>query len=754
MPSLYHDTGYEISHLMSEIEHGSLALPDIQRPFVWSNTKIRDLFDSLYKGFPVGTLMFWETGSTPQVRQIGESGNRTPSRLIIDGQQRLTSLWAVMKGVEVLDKKFAKRRVRLAFNPATEAFEVPDAAIKNDPMFLSDITPLWTGGYRQTTRKFLDRLRDVREFSNDELNAFEERLDRVRDLQRFRFQVIQLTDTADPTMVSEVFVRINSKGVSLQQTDFILTLMSVHWEEGRAALERFARSAVDPRAASPNAANPFINPNAGQMLRTAIGVAFKRGKLTSAYSILRGRDPDSGDYSVEQRDSNFAQLQAAQEQVINMQNWHDYLSALRWAGFWDSKLVSSETCVIYCYALWLIGRIDHGLPREALRTLIGRYFFMAQTTRRYTSSPESTFEGDLNRLKRAERTPQGFLTVIDGLIDANLTDDYFGSTMPTRLDSSSSRSPEFMAYRAALLVLDADVLLSTTRMRDRVDANTQGIRGLELHHLFPRAYLEAKGQDYKSINAVANKAVLEWPTNVEIGAKPPATYWPQVADAFGDQGRLARQCELHALAENWFDMDYQGFLADRRQRMAQVVRSAFAHLTQLARKEAPEPESNTRDTQDQFTETDSVECKSTFRVNLHTGEVDKRMEHAVAKTVAAFFNSGGGTLFIGVDDDGNILGLADDIATLGRRASLDGFELSLRETLQNYMSRPTVGLVKVNFPDNAGYCRVDVLPASQPVFCASANSTKDKHNFYVRDGNATRQLYGEHQMSYSQRHWN
>ena len=249
MPTLYRDTGYSLTHLIEDIKHGNIALPDIQRPFVWSAAKVRDLFDSMYRGYPVGTLMLWETGAEVGTRQVGGGErDRVPKLLIVDGQQRLTSLYAVLTGRLVLTKSFEKRRIRIAFRPTDETFEVTDAAIERDPEFIADVTVLWANGYKSTVRDFMTRLGNSRdaEFDHAEQDHLEERIDRVRDLRDFRFQVIELNAGADEEQVAEVFVRTNSKGVTLNQADFILTLLSVHWEKGRLQIETFCRDAVDP----------------------------------------------------------------------------------------------------------------------------------------------------------------------------------------------------------------------------------------------------------------------------------------------------------------------------------------------------------------------------------------------------------------------------------------------------------------------------------------------------------------------------
>ena len=204
----------------------------------------------MYRGYRVGTLLFWETGAVVGIRQIGGGGKEKVDKLlIVDGQQRLTSLFAVLTGQCVLTKTLDEKNIRIAFRPSDETFEVTDAAIRRDPEFIPDITVLWAEGYKSTVRDFMARLAESRDTvpEDAEQDWLEESIDRVRDLRDFRFQVIQLNAQADEEQVAEIFVRINSEGVKLNQADFILTLMSVHWEKGRQQLEEFCRNAVDPR---------------------------------------------------------------------------------------------------------------------------------------------------------------------------------------------------------------------------------------------------------------------------------------------------------------------------------------------------------------------------------------------------------------------------------------------------------------------------------------------------------------------------
>ncbi|MXW61024.1 MAG: DUF262 domain-containing protein [Acidimicrobiaceae bacterium] len=632
-PTLYRDTGYSLSFLVEDIDRGNLALPDIQRPFVWSAAKVRDLFDSLYKGFPVGTLLFWETGAETNSRKIGGGeADTVPRLLIVDGQQRLTSLYAVLTGQQVLTSSYEHRHIRIAFRPSDETFEVADAAIGRDPEFIPDITALWKPGYKSVVRDFLSRLAQGRDenLPESEEDELEERMDRVRDLRDFRFQTIELNANADEEQVADIFVRINSEGVQLKQADFILTLMSVHWEKGRQQLESFCRHAVDPTVRGPSPRNAFIDPGPDQLLRAAVGLAFRRARLQHVYSILRGKDLDTGEVSSERRSEQFGRLRVALDETLDLSNWHEYLKCLTHAGFRHKRMITSETALVYCYVIWLIGRRDFDLDAATLRKVIARWFFMAQTTGRYTGSSETALEADLNRISTLPPNDgDAFCLDLDRQIRANFTNDYWEVSFPNRLDSSSAKSPALCAYWASLNVLDAELLFSDLRIRDLLDG-TSAPRSVERHHLFPKAYLKAQGVvDTRQVNAIANMAFLDWPQNAAIGSDSPLSYWPSMVERI-DPEQLGRQVDWHALPVGWEQLEYSDFLERRRELMAQVTRKGFDRLSDSDSHTIDHFGSELADLL-AVGESQTAEFKSTARVNLHTGAQDKRMEHVISK---------------------------------------------------------------------------------------------------------------------------
>lgn len=577
---------YDLSNLLHYIELGDIGLPDIQRPFVWSNAKVRDLFDSMYQGFPVGYLLFWENAQVAGAKQIGggDKAHAAPNRLIVDGQQRLTSLYAVFKGQKVLDADYRERLIEVAFNPRTRKFEVADAAIRRNPEWIANISEMWSSkrSSRKIVNDYIQQVSKKAPLSDEEEEEVAHNLDRLFDLQKYPFTALEIAPSVDEQQVADIFVRINSEGVKLNQADFILTLLSVFWDKGRADLEAFCRASR--HAPAPGAAaspfNHFIQPDPDQLLRVSVALGFGRGRLKSVYQVLRGKDPETGEFSPELREEQFARLAEAQSHVLNLTNWHQFLSALIGAGFRSEEMISSQNALLYSYAFYLWGRVRFQIKEHELQKAIGRWFFFASLNGRYTSSPETVMDADLNRLKGLN-SGEAFLEMLDGLMANELTDDFWTITLPSALATSSARNPQLFAYVASQNRLGANVLFSHKKVSDLIDpALRTKKKPLERHHLFPRAWLEkAVTQEQTEINQMANYALLEWPENIDIGMTPPDQYVPEIKARFGGQeAQWSKMLSDHALPDNWETMAYPAFLEARRKLMAAIIRKGFESL--------------------------------------------------------------------------------------------------------------------------------------------------------------------------------
>ena len=580
MATLFKEVGYNLTTLIQQIDLGIIGLPDIQRPFVWSDIKVRDLFDSMYKGYPVGYFLFWSNANIENNRNIGTSvKQKNPNLLIVDGQQRLTSLYAVIKSQEIIRSNYTKTNIVIAFNPLEEKFEIPDATIRRNPRYFQNISRIWEDNANiiRIINDFVQNLRKTVEVNLEDEERIQNAFMRLRNLDTYPFSALELNATITEEQVADVFVRINSKGQTLKQADFILTLMSVFWDEGRRDLEEFCRLCRIPSKDSASPFNYLIDPDPDQMLRISVGLAFRRARLQYVYSILRGKDLETGIFSTERRDTQFDVLKDAQVKSLNITNWHEFIKAIKQAGFSRHDYISSKNNLLYAYVFFLIGREDFNMNLFDLKNLISKWFFMSSITGRYTGSPETIMEMDLAKLRGIDNA-EDFKEILEEIIESQLTSDFWEITLPMDLSTSSSTSPSLYAYYASLYILDANGLFSRLKVSDLLQ---EGIRSnksaLERHHLFPKAWLNKNGvSEIRDTNQIANYALVEWSDNIEISDMAPAEYLPYYLERLS--GNKKEMYYWHALPENWENMSYSDFLVERRKLMALVIKDAFEKI--------------------------------------------------------------------------------------------------------------------------------------------------------------------------------
>lgn len=580
--TLFKEVRYSLGGLINGISMGQIGLPDIQRPFVWSNAKVRDLFDSMYRGYPVGFFLFWETGADGvETKVIGDTNKqKAPSLLIVDGQQRLTSLYAVIRREAVLRENFQREYIRIAFRPQNGTFAVPDATTERDPEYILDISEVFNRPTHKTIAEYLKRLSAARGVSDVEEEEVAESIGRLAGLTNFPFIALELSQQCTEEQVADVFVRINSEGKKLNQSDFILTLMSVFWDEGRTELETFCRAARQPGPAGQTSPfNAIFQPDPDHLLRVDVGVAFRRARLEHVYSLLRGKDLSTGESSPEKRANQFGKLRDAQSRVLNLTYWADFLNVVRAAGYRSAKHISSVNALVFAYQLYLLGRTEYGVEGFKLKNAIARWLFMSLLTGRFTSSPESRMEQDLAELREMTSAEQ-FLARLATVESATLTDDYWTKTLPLDLATSAGRSPALFGFYAAQTLLDARALFSSMKVVDLLDPPAHGQKKpLERHHLFPRQYLKGKGvESVRDINQIANYTLVEWDDNIAISDAPPSQYWLKYAERF-DPETLAAMMRWHALPQNWWTLSYEDFLVARRPLIADVIRQGYVKLT-------------------------------------------------------------------------------------------------------------------------------------------------------------------------------
>lgn len=592
MASIFKTTPWQVEQLVASVQQGRISLPDLQRPFVWPTTKVRDLFDSMYRGYPVGTLMFWDVAEEDATRAISGDSRVAAAHQIVDGQQRLTSLYAAIKGHRVQDESYQLKSIKISFHPDTERFEVATPATARSPEWIGDIATVFDSPY-DAQEDYVEKLEDSgRDVSREDRRRISGVFGRLGDLNKYQFDVVHIQQDIDKRLVADIFVRINSEGVKLKAYDYILTWLSVFWPEGREQIEHFAHSSrLTPERASEiqhervdwTPKNPYLAVETGHIVRALVAVGQNRAKLIDAYANLQAKDRSTGQVDSAKQERELDKLREALPVVTRPLHWTEFIRSIQTAGFRSHAGITSNMNLIASYVIFLIGRTRHKVELSQLRRLIGRWFFMSQLTSRYTGSSESQLQKDLDMFAELEaEDATGFTALVNKTIDITLTNDFWEFNAPQMLISSSYKlSPVYQSYLAALNILDADMFMLRMKVREWMDPGLPARKGTEGHHLFPRHYQETilGVTDNKRINQAANFAPTDWDTNQRISGRAPAAYWPELVTArAADNEWLQQQLYWHALPENWHELSYDEFLAQRRQLISQVIRDAFVRL--------------------------------------------------------------------------------------------------------------------------------------------------------------------------------
>lgn len=589
MQQIFSNTTLTVNQLIEKIDTGELGLPELQRPFVWKDAKVRDLFDSMMRGYPIGYLMLWECPTLEKKKTIGIDSHSysAPKEVIIDGQQRLTSLYAVMKGKKVMNSNYAERSIVISYNPLESKFEVGYQATKKDHEWIYNISEIFTSSTFKFINTFIKKLKEYREskglaLSDEEQDIISENINAVVNLKEHTLPVFDIKSNAEEEDVSEIFVRVNSGGVPLKQNDFILTLLSLYWDEGRKDIEQFSKESTYPTKNRVTSYNQITEVNAQDIVRVVMAYAFDRARLKYGYKLLRGADFDKkGVVDLDLRNQRFDVLKEKLPDVINVHNWHEFLKAIVNAGYHSGDMILSGNAIYYTYALYLIAKYRFNASYNENMHLTSLWFYYASLVSLYTGSFESTVENHLNSIKEL-RTLADYRNFVLSRVNERLTNDYFDITLlgSEGLAVSGKGNNAWNAYVAALNILNARILFSKANIlvSKLFEPSTDGKRkSLEKHHLFPKAYLKSLGYNDSKINQMANYAFIDWKDNSEILDDAPSSYYPVICG-----GRTIEQIqsmeEENALPHGWEKMQYEDFLIERRKLMAVKIKAAYEIL--------------------------------------------------------------------------------------------------------------------------------------------------------------------------------
>lgn len=595
----YSVNNYTVDTLLSNIKSGTIAIPEMQRPFVWEAWKVRDLIDSLYNGFPVGYIIEWQN---PDVK-LKDGTKSLGKRVLIDGQQRITAMTAAIVGKEVLDDHYKWRRIAIAFNPQEEKFEVSNNAIKKSPKWIPDIAPVLEPDFDSLTFVMDYCKKNDMEDKMSQINAI---INKLRGIVNNNIGVITLNADLDIDSVTEIFIRINSKGEPLSQADFVMSKISSNEVYGgnitRKTIDYFCHLLKSPEdlkeiqhndtefselpefeaikwASKKN--EPIYSTTYTDILRVAFTYKFKRGRLSDLVSLLSGRDFDSREFKVEIEEDSFNQLHEAVMQAVNQTNYERYLMIVRSAGIVRKSLIRSQNVLNFGYALYLALR-ERNIDSNKIEHIVRRWLALSILTGRYSGSPESMFDYDIKRFSTFD-DPMDYLKQIEA---GDLSDAFWNVNLIQHLNTSVASSPYFNMFLIAQVKAHDKGFLST-----QIDVETMLENRGDIHHLFPKNYLTQNGIPQSQYNQIANYVFLQQEINIKISDDAPAEYMKEVykqidtkQPVYGgivELNDLKDNLRQNCVPDDFENMDindYQTFLEQRRKLMAQKIKDYYFSL--------------------------------------------------------------------------------------------------------------------------------------------------------------------------------
>lgn len=586
---LFDNIPSKVADLLSDVKNGRIGLPDIQRTFVWKDNKVRELLDSMMKGYPIGYIMLW--ASPDDYENTGHIGKnekvyKRPDDLVIDGQQRLTALLAAMYGVTIKDKDYKERKIRISFNPLTREFAVWTQAYERNPEWISEISSVFSADQEHNISKFrkafIKSANESREkngetmLTEDEEDLIEENINDLLNLGIYSLPTLKINSKADEEDVADIFVRVNSGGQNLTEKNFIETLIAVYDNDVHDKINQFCAESRIP--ANGTSYNQILLVDPSHLIRIAVGVGFRRARLRYAYMLLRGKNLKTGEITQSVREDNLEIFKNSLDVATNLNNWHTFMNLFATAGYLKGSFVASSNAVVFSYVLYLIGKYDYKVPSVDLQKIIRKWIFMSTITGFYTGSTETEVEKQFADLRDVHNADE-FVSYLDSVIKNRFTDDYFTYSLPSELNSSSATSPAWYGYIAAINVLGTPMLFSTAPLSQYFVLGTSGDKNsADKHHIFPKHYLEQIGYDNdRDRNQIANFTYLDYATNIDISDAPPAEYVARYKEKLREEGyKLA--CAQNALPENFEQLSYPDFLNQRRILMAQIVKKAYEKL--------------------------------------------------------------------------------------------------------------------------------------------------------------------------------
>jgi hypothetical protein len=674
----------DIETLVTQIRDGQLILPEFQRGYIWTRTQVREYLGSLYKGYPTGSFLIWETPDPGKFRGNAAEPNMKYFRLILDGQQRLTSIYVLMEGKAPPYYESEELYFDIWFDLLGEEFAYYKTSDMKDKVNWISVTEFFKTGLSEFISPESGELADeVRLFRSQNLKKLA-KLDKVRN---YLYYLKTVTEREMDRVVT-IFNFVNSKGTRLSKSDLALAYICSIWPEARDIF----------RGAQAKLSDQGFDFDLDFFTRCTSTVATGSALYEPLYKK-----------SALEIQTAWKTTEPILNYVINVLRGDAYIDA-------TSDLVSDAALIPIAVFL---SRNGGTFKSERQKRDFLHWMFAALMWGRYSGSSESKLQADISALDEAQptKTLRANLLAERGRIRVE----------PKDLDRAGVRSPFFkMAYIVARANGAMDWFNGVALYKKAAGKSF----GLEDHHIFPQALLYKKlfqssdRRDTAVVNQLANLAFLTKKSNLRIAAREPIKYLPDVVDKFP---RALKAQFVPGRQALWTLDRFDDFLDERRRLLAGAINGFMDGLIE----DEPETALSLKDYIAKG-EGPQIEFKGSMRWDAKLSSVNKALEKSIAKTVAAFMNSAGGTLWIGVSDSGEVLGLEQDFKTLGERPDRDGYDQAFRNLLNSYLGPEYAPDVDLTFSEveSRTVASVHVERRKRPVFVHDGNVTE----FYVRSG--------------------
>jgi len=600
MTNKYSVAQYSVDNILGFINSGEISIPEIQRPFVWNPSKVRDLIDSLYSGYPTGYLIIWQN-PTVRLKDGKEAGG---TKILIDGQQRVTALMTALAGQRILTEDYETKAYKIAFNPLAEGneerFAVQTPVHVKSKNWIADISVVFKPDFNAFN--FINEyMANNPEVSSDVINKA---IQKLLDIRTCQMGTIILVPDLDINEVTEIFVRINSQGKRLNESDFAMSKIAADSKYGgnilRKAIDYFCHLAVDPifyeKLSSTDEEfmqsefapmlkwlkddrEAIYDPDYNDMLRVCLMHKFGRGKLKDLVNLLSGRDFETRTYKEEIAENSFNQLTSGVKNFMNEYNFKNFVLLIKACGFINEKLLNSKMTLDFAYTLFLILNNSKDIDKIEIKRFVQKWFVLSTLTSRYIGSPESKMDSDLRSIK-----DKGFKKFFAEVEEAELSDTFWNVGLVQNLETSSINSPYFNTFIAAQVWnAEQSLFSSTTKVSDLVTVTG------DVHHIFPKEFLKQNGYDDKSkYNQVANYTYLDTTVNISVGKQAPSEYFTKALEqchnnqcsvgTILNEEDLKNNLKINCIPEKIFSMqasDYDEFLLERRKMMAEKIKKYY-----------------------------------------------------------------------------------------------------------------------------------------------------------------------------------